>query len=298
MNENQLNARFGTPGRIVFKRGLAGYPEVIIANKYGAAKIALLGANVLSYRPTGHSEVIFTPRKQDHNRADSFHGGIPLCWPMFGNRLTKDLPQHGFARKMVFGVRGVEYSEEMTEITLFLSSDDETLKLWPHEFDLEVKISVSMKLNLKVTTLNTGDKPFTFSCGFHPYFLLRERNDSVVRGLGGMEFFDGMKGVEGKPIEGDLKIDFSPDNIYNLPDVAKHEFVVVDSGLKRAIAIVSSGNDRAVVWNPGAENKLPDLEDDDWRRFICVEPVSDWPGGRTLKPDESYSLTAAIQATI
>ena len=61
-----------------------------------------------------------------------------------------------------------------------------------HEFDLEVKISVSMKLNLKVTTLNTGDKPFTFSCGFHPYFLLRERNDSVVRGLGGMEFFDGM----------------------------------------------------------------------------------------------------------
>ena len=31
----QLNAKFGAPGRIVFHDGFAGYPEVVIANKYG-----------------------------------------------------------------------------------------------------------------------------------------------------------------------------------------------------------------------------------------------------------------------
>ena len=58
----------------------------------------------------------------------------------------------------------------------------------------------------------------------------------------------------------------------------------------------SSGNDRAVVWNPGAETRLADLAADDWMRFVCVEPVSDWPGGRTLAPGANHVLYAAIQA--
>ena len=61
MTVNELNARYGAPGRIVFRDGFAGYPNVVLANKYGSAEIALLGANVLSYRPTGQSEVLFRP---------------------------------------------------------------------------------------------------------------------------------------------------------------------------------------------------------------------------------------------
>ena len=41
MTVDQLNARFGSPGRIVFYKGFAGYPNVVIANKYGTAEIAL-----------------------------------------------------------------------------------------------------------------------------------------------------------------------------------------------------------------------------------------------------------------
>ena len=94
----QLNARFGAPGRIVFHEGFAGYPNVVLANQYGSAEVALLGGNVLSYRPTGQTEVLFRPAKRDYNRADKVHCGIPVCWPQFGNRFSKDLPQHGFAR--------------------------------------------------------------------------------------------------------------------------------------------------------------------------------------------------------
>ena len=39
-----MNMRYGAPGRIVFRKGFAGYPEVVLANKYGTAEIALLGA--------------------------------------------------------------------------------------------------------------------------------------------------------------------------------------------------------------------------------------------------------------
>lgn len=298
MTVDQLNARFGAPGRIVFRDGFAGYPEVVVANQYGTAEVALLGANVLSYRPTGHAPVVFRPAKRDYNRGESFHGGIPVCWPQFGNRFSKELPQHGFARKMVFEVRGTEYTEEKTEVTLGLKSDDETKKLWNHDFDLALTVTVSMKLNLQLVTTNTGSTPFDFSCGFHPYFLLRDRDGATVKGLDGLDFFNGLSGKPDDHQSGDLVMDHATDHIFALPPAPKHEFAILDAGLKRAIALVTSGNTKTVVWNPGPEGGLPDLAADDWKKFVCVEPVSDWPGGGTLAPGATHELLAAIQSAL
>ena len=295
----ELNARFGAPARIVFRPGFAGYPNVVLANRYGTAEIALLGANVLSYRPTGHGPVLFRParRDADYNRGDKFHGGVPVCWPQFGNRFSKDLPQHGFASKMVFDVRGTEYSEDVTEVTLGLRDDLVTRQLWPHAFDLTVKVSVSMKLNLALTTTNTGSEPLAFSCGFHPYLAVRDRDGVTVRGLDGCAYTDGTTPEQRRGVwAGDLKVDFAPDHIFEMKPAPRHAYAVLDPGLRRAIAVASSGNDRAVVWNPGAETRLADLAADDWMRFVCVEPVSDWPGGRTLAPGANHVLYAAIQA--
>ena len=299
MDIAQLNSRFGAPGRIVFREGFAGYPNVVIANKYGTAEVALLGGNVLSYRPTGQGEVLFRPAKRDYNRGDGVHCGIPVCWPQFGNRFSKDLPQHGFARKMVFACRGTEYSEEMTEVTLGLKSDGETRKLWPYDFDLELKVTVSMKLNLRLVTKNTGAEPFDFNCGFHPYFLVRDRNGVTVRGLDGVRYIDASGGTmkEGD-WSGDLAVTSGYDHIFSMPPAPKHELALVDAGLRRAVALVSSGNTKTVVWNPDTEYVVEDHTPEDWRRFVCVEPVSDWPGGGTLAPGATHELLAAIQATL
>jgi L-threonylcarbamoyladenylate synthase len=72
---------------------------------------------------------------------------------------------------------------------------------------------------------------------------------------------------------------------------------VIDGGLRRAIAMASSGNTKTVVWNPGPEGKLPDFEPDDWRKFVCVEPVTSWPKAeRALGPGETHELAVAIQS--
>ena len=246
-----------------------------------------------------HSPVVFRPAKKDeeYNRGDKFHGGIPVCWPQFGNRFSKELPQHGFASKMVFEVRGTEYSEEKTELTLGLKSTDETLKIWPHDFDLELKVSVTMKLNISLRTRNSGSGPFDFSCGFHPYFVLRDRDAASVRGIDGLECILAQRDSDVGLRSGDLKLDHAPDDVLVLPDAPRHEFAIIDPGLRRAIAVVSAGNTREVIWNCGDETP-GDMEPGDWRRYVCVEPVSDWPGGRTLAPGEEYTLTVAIQSTM
>ena len=298
MTIDELNRRYGAPGRIVFKVGHCGYPEVVLSNQFGAAEVALMGANVLSYRPTGHSPVIFRPAKRDYNRGESFHGGIPLCFPQFGKLAIPGMVQHGFARIMPFEVRGSEYSEEKTEVTLGLKSNDETKKLWNHDFDIEVKIAVSMKLNLSLVTKNTGSEPFEFTAGFHPYFTVRERDRVSVRGLDGCPYIYA-EDMSDHVQTGDLAMTTSTDHVFTLPPATKHEFALLDAGLKRAIAMVSSGNGSAIVWNPGPEGKLADFGPDDWNRFVCVEPVTAWPKApRALAPGETHELLVAIQSTI
>lgn len=293
---DELNSRYGAPSRIVFHQGFAGYPEVVLANRYGAAEIALMGANVLSYRPTGHSPVLFRPAKRDYNRGDSFHGGIPVCWPQFGRLAIEGMAAHGFARVMPFDVRGTSYSEDMTEITLGLKSGDETRRLWPHDFDLEYKVSVSMKLNMRLTTRNTGDGPFEFTAGLHPYLLVRERDAVTVRGLDGRPYADA-RDMSEHVLTGDLAMDSEADSVFSLEAAPRHEFALVDPGLGRAVAMASSGSGNAVVWNPGPAVKLADLGEDDWRKFVCVEPVTAWPKARAaLGPGESATLSAAIQS--
>jgi glucose-6-phosphate 1-epimerase len=299
MNIEELTRNYGAPGRIVFRQGFAGYPEVVLAGKYGSAEISLLGANVLSYRPTGHFPVLFRPAKRDYNRGEPFHGGIPLCWPQFGRMFSKELPGHGFASLMVFEVRGSKYTEDMTEITLGLKSDGETRKLWPYEFDLEYTVSVSMKLNLRLVTRNTGKAAFGFSCGFHPYFAVSSAPECTVRGLDGCRFTDARTkemtvGVQ----RGDLVIGAEKDHVFDMAAAARHEVALVDGALKRAVAVVSSGNRNTVVWNPGAGGEPRDMAAGDAGRFVCVEPVGDWPGGRTLEPGASDEFTVAIQSNM
>ena len=88
----------------------------------------------------------------------------------------------------------------------------------------------------------------------------------------------------------------STDHVFELKPAAKHEFAVMDPGLRRAIAMVGSGHGTAIVWNPGPGNVIPDFSPDDWRKFVCVEPVTHWPKAvKALGPGESHGLIVAIQ---
>lgn len=295
---DDLNRRYGAPGRIVFRPSKHDAPIVVLANQYGSAEIALLGAQTISYRPTGNLPVLFMPHAYDAKAAgEEIHGGIPVCWPWFARNGPEGSKLHGVARYAVWSVKGSEYSEDLTEITLELKSDDATRKAWPHDFELELKISVSMKLTLALRATNTGDDAFTVTEGFHPYFLVRDRDQTEVIGVDGCDYTDTKEPEKGvRTWTGNYEVRGSGSKIYT---VAKHEYVLMDHGLNRAIAIVSRGNKRLVVWNPGVEssNRVEDFGLDGWRKFVCVEPCSTpIEASHELKPGESHDLLMAIQS--
>ena len=273
-----LNRRFGAPERIVFRPSKHGFPIVVLANKYGTAEVALFGAQTISYRPTGNQPVLYMPHPYDDTPA--------------GQEI------HGLARYSAWSVLGTEYSEDLTEIRLGLASSDETRKLWPHDFDLELTVSVSMKLTLCLTSKNTGDAPFTVTEGFHPYLLVRERAGVSVRGVDGCAFKD-----FNEPEKGAERVwtgDYSPiTDGSKVFMVEKHEHVMLDPGLKRAIAMVSRGNGQLIVWNPGPDSaeRVEDFGENGWNRFVCVEPATIPPGKPIeLAPGDEHKLVMAIQS--
>ena len=295
-NIDNLNRQFGAPGRIVFRQGHGGFPEVVLANKYGTAEIALLGGVVLSYRPTGGHPVLFRPKKRQYTRGEKIHAGITLCWPQFSNGAIEGVCHHGFAQFMPFCVRSTKYGEESTEITIGISSDDETMAVWPHKFDLEYTIVLSMKLNLSLKTVNTDDKPFGFTAAFHPYFLVRDIASVTVKGVDGCEYIDAGN-MNVRVHEGDFSAANGSNHVFTLKDSPKHEFAILDPGLKRAIAIVGANHGVCTIWNPNTLDRMVDHEEDDYKSFICVEPCTAWRKPLTnLDPGESIELVAAIQS--
>ena len=295
---DDLNRRYGAPGRIVFRPSKHDAPIVVLANQYGSAEISLLGAQTISYRPTGNQPVLFMPHPYDETPAgEEIHGGIPVCWPWFARNGPAGSKLHGVARYARWSVKATEYSEDLTEITLGLTSDDETRRAWPHDFELELKISVSMKLTLALRATNTGKDAFFVTEGFHPYFLVRERDQTEVLGVDGCEFVDTRAPEKGRRTwVGSYPVRETGSKIY---EVSKYEYVLMDNALNRAIAIVSRGNTRLVVWNPGDESadRVAEFGVDGWRRFVCVEPCSTPDeAGHELKPGESHDLLMAVQS--
>jgi len=296
-----LNRRWGAPERIVFRPSESGSPVVVLVNRYGACEVQLFGAQVLSYRPTGQLPVLFRPRTMRFDSDKEVHGGIPVCWPWFGACGEPGTGKHGLARYAHWSVRATEYSEDLTEITLGLTDSPGTRALWPHAFALEYKISVSQKLTLSLKAKNTGDAPFLVTEGFHPYFSVRDAAATRVLGVGGCDYVYTKE--EGRPAHthtGDLPLNFAGSKVFAFPKGKPlNEAVLMDDGLRRALALVSRGCSKLVVWNPGPidSGAFENLAADDWKRFVCVEPATLFrEDGYTLAPGEEHVLQAAIQS--
>lgn len=290
-----LNKCYGAQGRIVFRPSKHGTPIVVLANQYGSAEIALWGAQVFSYRPTGNQPVLFMPGNYDDYEAGSeIHGGIPICWPWFGRCGKEGSRMHGIVRYMPWYVKSSEYSEDISEITLGFKSNEETRKIWNYDFELSLKISVSMKLTMELTSTNTGDKPFWVTEGFHPYLRVRDIDQVTIKGVDGCEFYD-----TECPEKGDKRIwvgDVTVEEGSKVFKVDKLEYALIDNGLDRAIAMVSRGNKKLIVWNPG-EAPFVGLNDGDYKKFVCVEPSTLFrDAGYELKAGESHDLKIAIQS--
>ena len=74
----------------------------------------------------------------------------------------------------------------------------------------------------------------------------------------------------------------------------KHELIIDDPVFKRKIKISSSGNKNVVVWNPWVKGsaEMTDLDNDDYKHFICLEIANAAADSVEILPDSEYRIDA------
>jgi galactose mutarotase-like enzyme len=102
----------------------------------------------------------------------------PVLFPIIGSLKNETyyfqgksyhLPRHGFARDMEFATE----KQSQKEITLLLSSNEETKKNYPFDFEFRVRYQLQGdELSTEYLVTNTGSGLLYFSVGGHPAFRL------------------------------------------------------------------------------------------------------------------------------
>jgi D-hexose-6-phosphate mutarotase len=281
---------------VLVGEGPGGLPMISVRNDFASARIALQGAHVIDFRPTGGSPVLWVSAHSLFSEGTSIRGGIPICWPWFGPHPEpgRDLPMHGFVRTRNWELVGSSQGEDgQTDLVLRTVSDESTLALWPHAFELEYRIRIGHHLDCRLVTSNPGPEPFTITAALHSYFAVSDIEDIRLRGLERKRYLDRLDGDKKKRQGQTVVVDGPLTRIFiDTEDICYLD----DPNLNRCIVIAKDGSRSTVVWNPWIETakRLTDFGDEEYLEMLCVETSNAGPDSIVIPPGGSHELRALI----
>ena len=142
---------------------------------------------------------------------------------------------------------------------------------------------------MRLSVANTGEVPFFFEEALHAYLAVGDSEQVSVEGLQDTEYLDKTDNFARKTqTEPTLRFQGEIDRPY-LNSTAP--LTLVDPVLGRRLQLEKKGSNTSVTWNPGAAltAKLPDLQPEDWRRFVCLETANVGENAVTLRPHEAHT---------
>ncbi len=298
MNIDHANEEFGLPGVLSICAGAGGLPLIEINNRFATARVSAYAGQVLAYRPSDEAEdLLFVSRQAYFARGKAIKGGIPICWPWFGDDPSgHGRPAHGFVRNRPWRLLATEaMADGATRLQLGLHADDETLALWPHPFSLTLEVTIGATLELDLISHNPGDHPLMLTQALHTYLNVGDAARARVHGLDGRAYIDKAGGGLRTTQQGPVSIAGEVDRIYLETDGPLN---IEDPALGRRIHIERAGSRSAVVWNPWSDKAaaMGDFGDDEYRRMLCVETTNaaddriELPGGGTYRLSTRYRI--------
>lgn len=268
-----------------------GFEYVELENALSKAKIALQGAHLFSYTTQSKPSIIWLSDKSEFKLGKAIRGGIPICWPWFGeHKEDATLPKHGFARTSLFGYEIIKDEKALSQIKFVLKHSKESLSLWPYKFELTVLFTLTDTLTVELTTKNCDDKEFTITQALHTYFQVSQVDKVSIMGLDNKLYFDSLLKKEFTQ-DNPLRIDKEVDRIYK---EISNDIEIVDK--KTSISIKTKGSNATVVWNPWIEKSksMSDMTADGYQTMLCVETANVLDDFKTVHVNENVSLSMLI----
>lgn len=246
----------------------------------------------------------------------------PVLFPIVGQvengeyrieNKTYQLSQHGFARDNTFQV--VHSSDSCVKLSL--SSNEDTLKVYPFKFELQITYTLTKnEIQTKYTVINKGDDKMFFSIGGHPgltvpftdrstfndYYLQFDEEESESERLlldGGL--LSGEKLVFTDIVGEKLKLDYS---------IFDQDAIILEGLNSQKVALKSEKEDVSLIFD---FTGFPLLAF--WTKpkanapFLCIEPwygiadkkealvdYKDKKAIEMLLPNEAFNCSYSIES--
>jgi len=253
---------------------------IAVKNEVASATIFLQGAQVAEYARLDESPLLWLSEQNTYSSGRSLRGGIPVCWPWFGDLARNpdavkgqlnmpEPPAHGFVRSQEWELLAVELLDSRTT-QLTLQLEVLPTEVWPFPVVLRMVISVGSELSIELKVSNIGVETFSYTSALHTYLNVGHVDQASVVGLEGITYIDTLADWTQGQSEESITVSEETDRIYkNVPS----SVVLHDELLQRRIEVVSQNTPDMVVWNPWIEKskRLSNFSENDYLNMICLE---------------------------
>jgi D-hexose-6-phosphate mutarotase len=261
------------PGRAAVVAGNGGLTKIVVTTKNSLAEIYSHGAHVTGFQKNGEPPLLFLSAKSYFAPGKPIRGGVPICFPWFGNRDGE--PSHGFARITEWQLVKTFASADGTVALRFALPEIPGRDAWK-DLRTEFIVTVSDTLTMELIAANDGcDEALEIENCLHTYFHVGDIGAVSIDGLHGAHYLDNAAGGNGElktQSESLLHIAKETNRLY-LDTTNAVE--IRDENRARVIRVEKSGSNSTVVWNPWTTQKLPDdFDPAEHKHMVCVESGS------------------------
>jgi len=278
-------------GRVEIVYGRGGLPLVKITTPWSTAEIYLHGAHVTHFQKNGEPPLIFLSAKSYFADGKGIRGGVPICFPWFGNRAGE--PSHGFARITAWQLVKTSTAPDGTVTVQFALPQISGREAWT-EFIVTVADTLTMEL---IATNDGCDEPLAIENCLHTYFHVGDIGAVSLTGLRDAPFNDFAAGDSGtRNVEHDAVLRVAKETNRVYPDNAA-TVEIHDENLQRKIRVEKFNSHSTVVWNPWTTQKLPDdFDPAEHQHMVCVESGNVKQNKISLAPGKASALKVILSS--
>ncbi|MCP4986173.1 MAG: D-hexose-6-phosphate mutarotase [Colwellia sp.] len=266
-----------------------------ICHAHCQATLSLYGGQVLSFKPNGHKDVLWLSDNAQYQTGKAIRGGIPLCWPWFGENDKQSSRQkadkHGFARQLPWQIESTAADESGVTLILVLKGENQH-PLWPNAYQLTQTIFFGKSFKQSLAMRNLSEKDAQYSTALHSYFTVSQPKNVTIDALTGVTFDDKLTGRSSQQSQAVSCIG-EIDRVYHSRD----KMTLIDHLWQRKIEVSNHNCQQWILWNPGTElaNTMADIHSGGEQEYVCLEAAnSTWqelPAGETVTISQEIEVT-------
>lgn len=241
------------------------------------AKYSRFGAQLLSLKHKDN-ELLYLSPTSIFDDVTPIRGGVPLCWPWFGNPESPSQPAHGYARTSVWTLTKCEETGSGLVVEYQIPTID--------DLNCTLQISLAEQFSMSLITTNLGNENKEVSAALHSYFSVSNIRDVQIKGLERTPCSCKLSSTTLQATGESLSLSEPIDSIFHLDDA---QIELKDQ--QKSLKLANNGSTATVVWNPGDIVKA-DLPKDAYLDFVCIESAI-YPA-KQLKPGHSFTLSQII----